>query len=373
MRTRLARLLQALLALVLLLVIVLAVPLVGIALSCDPFGEVATEQTTALLTQAGLIDAVRPEDQTYLTLPEWYIVYNADEYAAFLQQHPPSQFPYFRAIGQYWQTYHAMCQVTRGRYPFNTGYHLTLYVIGVSFTVENTLRGLYEKSVGRAAEWLSAGAPSAEERLARQVAQEYGDFIHTIPWFEFPFTEHLNRLWAIAPPHGQPSAGALVRKWERQLALTLEYGGKALYARLLKGGTQAVYAPERLEILAVVEGATPEILVEQPDIQLVQTVEDRQTILSLPRYEAFTQLVPSLVEQGVRFVEIAGNDTILLTAFAPQGWVYDLSAGALIFAQPLLTEPGQQRIAIQTPVGDLHTVLAELENRSITFEHIYDY
>ena len=36
----------------------------------------------------------RSEDQTYLTLPERYIVYSADEYAAFLDGHRPSEFPF---------------------------------------------------------------------------------------------------------------------------------------------------------------------------------------------------------------------------------------------------------------------------------------
>jgi hypothetical protein len=56
----------------------------------------------------------RPEDLTYLTLPEWYIVYSTDEYAAFIAQNPPSQFPHFRAVGQYWQSYADVCEVVQG-------------------------------------------------------------------------------------------------------------------------------------------------------------------------------------------------------------------------------------------------------------------
>jgi hypothetical protein len=39
-----------------------------------------------------------------VTLPEWYIVYSADEYAAFVKSRAPSRFPYFSAVGQYWRT-----------------------------------------------------------------------------------------------------------------------------------------------------------------------------------------------------------------------------------------------------------------------------
>ena len=100
---------------------------------------------------AQLSDYPRLEEQSYLTLPEWYIVYSADEYAAFITKNRPSQFPYFQAIGQYWGSYYGMCAVTRGRSPFNSGYHLALAVIGTSFTVENLLKGVYENSIG----WLT--------------------------------------------------------------------------------------------------------------------------------------------------------------------------------------------------------------------------
>ena len=62
-----------------------------------------------------------------------------------------------------------------------------LYVIGVSFTVENGLKGLYEGSVGRLTEWLSSDELTAEDQLARQYAKAYGDFIHAIPWYDFPY------------------------------------------------------------------------------------------------------------------------------------------------------------------------------------------
>jgi hypothetical protein len=369
-RARLFRLGQLLLVLLVILIVALLVPLVAIGVMCDPFADVRASALTPLVgAEAWPPEATRPEDQTYLTLPEWYIVYSADEYAAFIQEHPPSQFPYFQAIGQYWQSYRDVCRMTRGRYPFNVDYHLTLYVIGTSFTVENTLRGLYEKSMGWTTEWLSSGAPTAEDRYARQVAEEYGRFIHTIPWYEFPFAEKLNTLWATTGWWG-PNP---VRKWERKFALSLEYGGKALYARLIKGGTQAAYAPERLEVLAVAQGVTPQLVADNPEVRVVETLADGTTLISIPRYEAFTQLVPKLSAQGVRFVLIAGNDEIMFTAFAPQDWLCELPVGDYLFELPILTQPGEKRIAMVAPVASLHQVLAELEASGLKLEHLYDY
>lgn len=371
MRAVLARLGQLLLTLLALLVIALVVQLAWVVAVCRPFAPVqpVTDAVPSLLAAAGFADAVRPPEQSYLTLPEWYIVYSSEEYAAFIQEHPPSHFPYFGAIGQYWRSYRAVCEVTRGQYPFNTLYHFTLFVIGPSFTVENALRGLYEKSIGWAAEWTSGGEPTAEEHFARAVALDYGVFLHTIPWFEYPFGDKLRELWATTGLWGPHP----IRKWERKVALSLEYGGKALYGRLIRGGAEVTYAPEKQEILAVVEGVSAELEQRYPDLRIVQPLDDRRTIIALPRYEPFTQLAPALAAEGVQFVEIAGNDAIMVTVLAPSEWVYDLDEGESLFALPILTQPGYTRMAIKAPVRSLHRVLAELERQGVALEHLYDY
>ena len=84
-------------------------------------------------------------------------------------------------------------------------------------------------------------------------------------------------------------------------------------------------------------------------------------------------LDPRLLRQGVSFVEIAGNDEIMLTAFAPRGWEYDLAHGRFLFAMPYLTDPNLNRIAVTMPVADLDEVLLGLEERGVTLEHIFDY
>jgi hypothetical protein len=364
-KRNLKRLGRILLLLLVLLVGVLLLPLVGVAMSCQPWIEVTPAQPEGDRAFAG---ATRPEDQTYLTLPEWYIVYSADEYATFITRQPPSQFPYFGAIEQYWRSYYDVCGVIRGRYPFNNGYHLTLTVIGGSFTLENLFKGVYEKSIGWATEALSSEGQTPEDALAQEVAKAYGDFIHTIPWYEFPFHEKVSELWAI--PLWGPNP---IRKWERKLALSLEYGGKALYAGLIKQGTQAAYEPEKLEILARVERLSDEVVAQHAEVRVIQPVDGDSTLVAIPRYEAFTQLVPVLVAEGVRFLEIAGNDDILMTVLAPAGWRYDLPDGQSLFAMPILTEPARQRVAITVPVPALHRVLQGLAEQEVAVEHLYDY
>ena len=83
----------------------------------------------------------RGEEQSFLTVPEWYIVFNSEEYARHLKARRPSAFPYFRSIREYWHVSGGVRRETRARYPSNWGYDLMLAVIGSSFTVENAVKG----------------------------------------------------------------------------------------------------------------------------------------------------------------------------------------------------------------------------------------
>jgi hypothetical protein len=377
---RLARLIRALVLLACVVIVIPVVVALGrAAVECRAFsggqrpaGSSENEPNRppgAAQVTASLVDYARPEDQTYLTLPEWYIVYSADEYAAFIAQHPPSQFPYFGAIGQFWGSYYDVCAVTRERYAFNSGYHLSLAVIGVSFTAEYIVKGIYENTIGRLAEWTSAGTLTEEDVYARRVAAEYGTFLHTIPWYEFPFGQKLRELWSSTSWWG-PSP---VRKWERKLALSAEYGTKALYGWLIGLGTRSVYSAEDLKIQAWATGVTEAMVEREPDLRLVKPIGANAAIVSMTRYEAFTKLAPRLMRQGLHFAEIAGNDDIQITLLAPRDWAYDLPDGTALFAMPILTDPERQRLAVQVPVAKLDVVVKALDGSPATLEHIYDY
>jgi hypothetical protein len=348
-----------------------AVGLTRAMIKCRPWSktEAGSGEKEALMQEAtkDIPEYARPEDLTYLTLPEWYIVYSTDEYAAFIAQNPPSQFPHFRAVGQYWQSYAEVCEVVQGKYPFNGAHQFTLGFIGISFTAENMLKGVYEGTIGRVAEW-TAAEQTEEEIYAAQVAQEYGDFLHMTPWYFFPFGEKLGGLWAETSLWG-PGA---IRKWERKLSLTAEYGLKVLYAGFTKLGAEATYGgPDVEKIYAVTEGLTDEML--SSDLELIKEIGDNRQLIRMTRFEAFTQLVPGLADNGLRFIEIAGNDEILATVFASRGEEFSFAHGEYLFNLPILIDPELTRVAVRVRLEDLHLFLDELENSPNRLEHLYDY
>jgi hypothetical protein len=309
----------------------------------------------------------RSESFTYLTLPEWFIVYSADEYARFVERGRPSGFPYFRSIAQYWKYYGTVCGVTSREYAFEGGYQMMLGVIGASFTVEYLVKGLYENTVGRVFEWVSS-SDTPEDAFAARTAREYGAFMHTVPWYQFPFGSKLAGLWRDTPFWGR----YFLRKMERKFALSAEYGVKAVYGWLMGLAVGAAYAPEDLQILAWVSHAPPAIF-DDARVQKVLALDPGSYVVRLPRYEAFTEVMLALIGRGASFDRIAGNDEILLTAIAPAPIAAPLPDGHLLAAVPVLTERPKVRLLVRAPVAALHRLIPFLRGQGAVIEHLYDY
>jgi len=351
---------------VLLLVLVVP-PALFIAFECyGAAPDARAEPSNSSPDDAQLAEYSRDESATYLTFPEWFIVYSTEEYARFIGSRSPSEFPYFGSIGQYWMAYGKVCDATKGRYAFNAGYHLMLGIIGVSFTVENGIKATYEKTIGRLTGWVSTH-DTPEDAFAHRTAVEYGRFMHTVPWYEFPFGSKIVALWSETPLWGPH----VLRKWERRIALTAEYGAKAIYALAIGGGTQTVYAPEELIIYARLDDV-PDVVFRDTRIRMVKKLGERSYVVTLPRYEAFTATALKLVDYGARFRSIAANDEMLVTAVAPRGWDAAMRLH-LLLKLPILTDSTRERIGVRAPVTSLHALVRDLRGRGLTVEHLYDY
>ena len=309
----------------------------------------------------------RPGAATFLALPEWYVVYGAQEYAAAIGRDAPSRFPYFRAIRLFWRYYRSVCVTTRHQYPFSTRMHARLAATGMSFSAEHAVKGAYEKTLGRVTEWI-AGHDTPEDAFAARIASEYARFLHTAPWYEFPFAARLEALWKATPPWGPRP----IRKWERRVVLSAEYGVKALYAGLVGLAAKYLRGAGEPGIHVLAENVPDQVLADAR-VKTVKAVGPRAYILKLPRHEAFTEIVPTLTRQGVRFRDIAGNEEIFLTVRAPRAWAFGLGPGRLVLAEPLLTDRRVQRVGIAAPVSALHAVLSGLERSGVTLEQLYDY
>jgi len=290
---------------------------------------------------------IRPADQTFLTFPEWFLVFSPDEQARYFRQHTATTFPYMTHTAQLWKSYRIVNQQIKGNFPTNWGYHFMIWVIGVSTTVEYSIKACYETVIGRLTD--TRRAITEEDQFNARYTRDYVDFIKDRPWYEFDFKSCLKDLWKNTSFTGQH----FFRKWERKYILTSELLIKYVYGKLIGIGTKQVYG-QALPTTAVV-------------------LED-DSLHYLPRYDKFAPSVLELARNGHRLKEVAGNNSaILITVWVPAGYATDFDNAITLFVQPISSDPSMKRIAIATPVPSLSQVLLQLEKDNIQVEHVFDF
>jgi len=249
------------------------------------------------------------EEQTYLSLPEWYLVFNPNEYAHFLKTgNNPSDFPFFASIDEYWTLYDYVNKLTAGVYPENSEYQTMLQVIGVSTTAEYMVKGLYENTIGRFTRW-TASADTPEDILIQQAHTAYAELIFTEAWYKFPFYSWAKKIWSEPDFFGKN----FIRKLERKISFTAEFVFKALYAKLIGFGAQTAY--EQSDGLVTMQVKMDARLISSidPRIKLLKDFGNNNLVVTLPRWGGFTAIIPKLAEAKIKFVNISGNDDILVT------------------------------------------------------------
>ena len=344
---------------------------IGIYKNCSnaPLTFAIPESERALDSAYSTSD-LRNESNTYLTIPEWYIVYASEEYANFIKDRGPSGFPYLPALGEYWCSY-SHTTILSQKYPLDSGEHFLLWVIGTSFTAEEIAKSAYENTIGRVTEWIG-GSQTKEDIFAQRVAAEYGEFLNTIPWYQFPFKTRLGELWSEVPLLGAHP----LRKLERRAFLTFEYGFKAAYGALIRKGTAGAYAPEILSTEAIVNTLPSTVLSAHPEITITKKLDATHQLVSLPRYKPFSDLLPTLAKAGVHFVSIAGNHEIVISLESTSTDPLPKTAAQPLFEMPRLDTkvgaPTVRRIFLAVPVHALSETLNTL-SKFAAFEHAYDY
>ncbi|MEM6595511.1 MAG: hypothetical protein AAF672_12050, partial [Pseudomonadota bacterium] len=124
---------------------------------------------------------------------------------------------------------------------------------------------------------------------------------------------------------------------------------------------------DELTMQVALKGPVPDL----PEITILSQQGDI-TIAEVPRYRIFTTLARAIAKNGATFVEIAGNDDILVSMILDQGDFYPAQGHRLLSRTARVGFP-QDRLLIATKVANLHKVFLDYPNTPVTVEHIYDY
>jgi hypothetical protein len=300
----------------------------------------------------------RDESRTYTTYPEWHIVHAYDDYAQVIAVGDPHDFAYLRAIAGFWSSLCPLAGKAADHGGFTTESKMTIYTIGVSFTLEMALKGIYEETFGRLAATLRGANRNPLDDLSAAQARAYATFLQQTPWYDWDFRTDRASL-------ADASTGTL-RDHERRLALGLEYGAKAVYADAIRAAVAATTGDDEQTLRAIVNGLDQAELVAIPSVTVV-AAKSGGIEIETPRYRTLTHILAAIAAAGGDLAEIAGNDDILLTAISPGG--DELPA---LYRFPRQGY-GDERLLIEVKVTDLSATLRMLAAGQVRLEHIHDY
>ncbi len=345
------------------------VPLAYIEGACRPSSGAATASAPAVTLPA--IDEPgyrRKLNNTFFTFPEWYIVYSFEDFGRFLDRSGESHFNYLGHIFGFWQSFCTINRAVPATAESLTEVKTMIYVIGISYSAEYAIKGLYENTVGRVFEWIRGEKRTPQDEFGRTVLQDYAAFLYTIPWYKYPFREKLDALMAISAP--TPSN---LRSWERDFALGAEYFVKIGYAALIQKALDAGGDKEPRDIMFAVATLPPQVLAKEPRIKPIRALTAQWQLVQAPRYKALTEILQGLLDQGIGLAEIAGNHDILVTVIAPDAAKLDIKGTTELFSQELDARPGFRRAGLKARIDRLVDINRELKARGASIEHFYDY
>ncbi len=224
----------------------------------------------------------------------------------------------------------------------------------ITNAVEMLAKAAYEETFGRIATLIRGGDHSGLARLSAEQARAYATFLQQVPWYKWDFLGDALAL--------DVAATDAMRDRERQFALGIEYRVKSGYAEVIAGAVEGV-GGDALTLRMIVDAY------DAPSDEAITVIGKRPEGVELEtiRYRALTRILLEMAAQGVNFVEIAGNDDIMLTVLSDQA--------AMEGAQSSMQRQGYEdyRHLVGVKVHDLAETLREYASTGISVEHIHDY
>ena len=305
----------------------------------------------------------REEARTYLTYPEWHIVYAYQEMGKLLETGDEHEFNYWQSIRGFWTS---LCQLNQesDRHGGSADMKSTVYTIGASFTLEMSIKALFEETLGRLTAWWRGEQKTPQDHVSAQMMKDYASFLHQVPWYQYDFAVWVDQLWS-AP------VTDFIRSWERRLTLGTEWMAKIGYASLIGQAVESV-GHDELTMRSVVSGLSAEQLATLDGVTVIGPLGRGHQIES-PRYQAFSNLVGQILDAGGSFDEIAGNDDILITATGPATTSLAANEAWKVIAQVRRQGFGDQRSLINAKVTQLAQLFGQLEAAGFAVEHLHDY
>lgn len=295
--------------------------------------------------------SVRRTSNTFMSIPEWYIVSISDDYTIWLETgRNPSDFPYWQYLKDYWSMYGKITAIMDDKIPRDHEYHTMVRVIWLSTTLEFWVKSLYENTIGRLS--YLGGFWVEEERYYAKVSREYVDFILLRPWYEYNFASAI--VWH------QHSSFSL-RSLERYYFYLIEFYLKKYYAGIIETAAHSQFAIPN--VWTHVNGTFPSSIhaIDPKNIEMTASW------IQISRYYPFTEIFPKISSYTGSIVEdIAGNKKVVTEFLIDTGAAIQKE----LFTVPIPIDSSKSRAFFYLSPAEVQSYL---NNPSMTLTHIYDF
>lgn len=313
-------------------------------------------------------DYNRSEEQTILTIPEWYLVYNPKEFADYLEEGKnPSDFPYYASIDEYWKLYDRSIKLVSEGYPENEEYITMLNVIGVSITMEYAFKIIYENTIGKLFGLFANNKISEQEKTIIKAHRAYSNFIYNTAWYEFEFMPWIKKVWISS----DQSNASFLRKWERTIFFTIEFSFKAFYAQLIEWAATASYKAPTTDIYLLISSNENSLSLHN-NIKTIK-IQDEKQIISIPRWGEFTKTLIEISNKNIIIHNISGNDEIAVSIITNKDVELEFNGFSALYESRVVSQKDLKRIVYFLPVNKLIPFIQHSKKNNFVIEHIYDY
>lgn len=343
--------LRRLIFFVILFAILTVAPVAYIEFGCK--GTPLSEDYASLLPA----EHWRDEGRTYLGFSEEYIVNAYDDYAQVVADGDPHDFKYITAVTGYWTSLCPLAKKASEHNGFSGDTKKALYTNGVSFTAHFLLKGLYEETLGRLATVIRGDTRAPLDDISAGQSARYAQFVKQNPWHEWNFSGDAQALWA--------GNTRTARDWERAVALSTGNRLEGLFAGVM-GSLFSAQNTRPRSTRVIVKDISPDALSAIPGVTVTGTASEGVEA-EIVSGNAFTASVLQIIQQRGEFVEIAGNDDIMLSVITPS------RSGLRSLKRFERPDTNDYRHLIELKVWGMSDRIRELEGDDVAIERIYDY
>lgn len=356
--TRVWRILKWPARFLLVALVLLLIPIANVELFCR--GTTSEQDYRPVITDTAFH---RREANTYLTYPEWHIVFAYDGFAEALKTRDEHAFDYLASVSAFWDSACKLMKVADDHGGADWGTRSMIHTIGASFTAEMMMKAAYEETVGRFMASVRGPAKTPQDKAVAAMAADYAAFLRQTPWYEYSFRTQAAKLWA-APIEG------FARGWERRIGIGLEFAAKSAYSTVLAKAVAAT-GQAQLTNRSIVAGLTAAKLAAIPGVKVIAARGDDLEI-ETPRYALFTRILSEIALQGGTIREIAGNDDIMVTLIVPIGAETKVAHGTVIMR---MRRDGfwSDRMLVSVKVSELAALFKAYPLGDPGVEHVFDY